>query len=103
MVDKVYVRVGNQTARDSMKGRKQTRLQRQVGMAVEILLGLPGDGEDKNKKRSRSAKKARDILKKRKTVIHLRYTAYSTPQQLAIGDWLLQTIIPSPIHEIHEL
>ena len=72
-------------------------------MAVDCLLGLPGDGENKNRKGRQSTKKARDIPKKRKTVIHLRYTAYSTPQQLAIGDWLLQTIIPSPIHEIHEL
>ena len=81
----MYGYVGNQTARDSMKGRKQTRLQRQVGMAVEILLGLPGDGENKNKKRSRSAKKARDILKKRKTVIHLKAHCLLNYQKLAIG------------------
>ena len=54
-------------------------------MAVEILLGLPGDGEDKNKKRSRSAKKARDILKKRKTVIHLKAHCLLKYQKLAIG------------------
>ena len=81
----MYGYVGNQTARDSMKGRKQTRLQRQVGMAVEILLGLPGDGENKNKKRSRSAKRRGTSRRKGKRFFTSRPTAYSTPQKLAIG------------------
>ena len=82
-----------------MKGRKQTRLQRQVGMAVEILLGLPGDGENKDKKRSRSAKRRGTSRRKGKRLFTSAST-YSTPQKLAIGIGLLQTIIQFRISKL---